>query len=746
MATPEFPSELLRFGVFELDLASGELRKKGVRVKLQEQPYQVLAHLAGRAGVLVTRDELRDRLWPSNTFVDFNNSLNIAVAKLRDALGDTPDAPRFLETVPRRGYRFIAPVERVSAPQSTEAMSIPVPPVPPPSAPAARHRRAAWAVGLLCVAIGTVLFIPVSYSWRQQRSGTSVTPAQVTTNSSEAAVISSALSPDGRQIAYIDPLGLHLRTLAPAADSLRPLPPPLLVQGLETPARVSRLEWFPEGDRLLASAAGAYPEQPSIWSIPLDSAATVLREDAGQAQPSPDGQRVAFVNGAANELWIMRSDATEARRVLAAGPGEFLAKPCWYPDGTRIAFGRSALPDGRDHRPAPGRTTIESLHLETGYLAVILADPLLMDGSVLPDGRLLYAKVDRPDHSLARVSLWEIQLNSRTGGAATAPREIAVWPNLTVSGLTVDRSGRQIAFRNRTQRPRLYIADWDRPAMRLVNARPLTLSDSAEIPGPWSADSATLFFLSDRNGSWNIFQETVGRQTATPVMTSPEDLAFLRLSPDGQSVLYFSFREGVRPEERMLLMRSAVTGGSSRRVADLPPNSDFHCGRVPGAGCVLSEWDHGQLVFYGLDPERGKGSELGRVSAPLKSGPIPGDQCDLSPDGSRIALLTASSGSDLLDTIRLFTLSSRVSQDVPLNGLGELRSVNWMGDASGWLVASQTPASGFLSYAKPSGEVHSVAEFPGTFLVLFASPSPDGRRIAFPRVTITQNVWVGALP
>jgi DNA-binding winged helix-turn-helix (wHTH) protein len=103
---------ILRFGVFEVDLRSGELRKQGVRIKLQDQPFQVLRLLLQRSGELVTRDELRSQIWPADTFVDFDNSLNAAINKLREALGDSADSPRFIETLPRRGYRFIAPVSR----------------------------------------------------------------------------------------------------------------------------------------------------------------------------------------------------------------------------------------------------------------------------------------------------------------------------------------------------------------------------------------------------------------------------------------------------------------------------------------------------------------------------------------------------------------------------------------------------------------------------------------------------------
>ena len=101
-------SGLVRFGVFELDRRSGEFRKAGVRINLQEQALQVLTMLSERPGELVTRDELRQRLWPNGTYGDFDHGLNAVINRLRDTLGDSSGSPRFIETLPRRGYRFIA--------------------------------------------------------------------------------------------------------------------------------------------------------------------------------------------------------------------------------------------------------------------------------------------------------------------------------------------------------------------------------------------------------------------------------------------------------------------------------------------------------------------------------------------------------------------------------------------------------------------------------------------------------------
>ena len=129
---PQNHSRVARFGVFEIDLSAGELRKNGVKQRLQGQPFQVLTVLLERAGEVVTREELQQKLWPSDTFVDFDHSLNTAINKVREALGDSASSPRFVETLARRGYRFIAPVQ-------TDAPA-PKPEIPAPAAPTAPVR------------------------------------------------------------------------------------------------------------------------------------------------------------------------------------------------------------------------------------------------------------------------------------------------------------------------------------------------------------------------------------------------------------------------------------------------------------------------------------------------------------------------------------------------------------------------------------------------------------------------------
>src|SRR5208337_3662309 len=113
MQAPATGPARVRIGEFEVDLRAGEVRHKGDKIKLQERPFQILAALLRRPGEVVTREEIQQKLWPADTFVDFEHSINTAVNKLREALGDDAENPRFIETLPRHGYRLIAPVDIV---------------------------------------------------------------------------------------------------------------------------------------------------------------------------------------------------------------------------------------------------------------------------------------------------------------------------------------------------------------------------------------------------------------------------------------------------------------------------------------------------------------------------------------------------------------------------------------------------------------------------------------------------------
>jgi DNA-binding winged helix-turn-helix (wHTH) protein/Tol biopolymer transport system component len=197
--------ETVRFGLFELDLRAARLTRNGTKIRLPQQPLQLLSILIESPGEIVTRERLRQRLWPSDVFIDFDHGLNKSIQKLRDALGDSADSPRYIETIPRVGYRFIAPVRDGTQPLESKAdieipQPAPVSPAPSESATDAGNRGARWllfAAGVvaICTAIGIVVYL----SFRAHPVVVKYTQLTDFTDS----VTTPALSPDGHILAFI---------------------------------------------------------------------------------------------------------------------------------------------------------------------------------------------------------------------------------------------------------------------------------------------------------------------------------------------------------------------------------------------------------------------------------------------------------------------------------------------------------------------------------------------------------------
>lgn len=211
MATQPRIADRLRFDIFELDVRAGELRKHGVRLRLRGQPLQVLQILLERAGDVVTREELQARIWPADTFVDFDHSLHNAIARIRDVLGDSAETPRYIETLPRRGYRYIGPVENIVAPRLvTETRDDPTPQVLPVGPSIGNKNLAVVAIAFLAVSL--VAFA----SWRYLDTKTAVPPIR-----SLAVLPLDNLSGDSSEEFFADGVTDQLTTYLAQVGSLR---------------------------------------------------------------------------------------------------------------------------------------------------------------------------------------------------------------------------------------------------------------------------------------------------------------------------------------------------------------------------------------------------------------------------------------------------------------------------------------------------------------------------------------------
>src|SRR5215472_9372722 len=185
---------IYRFGAFELDSRSRELRKHGVRIKLQDQPLRILLMLVQHPAEVVTREQIQSELWPAGTYVDYENAINSSVRKLREALGDSPSNPRFIETLSRRGYRLLVPVTRDGP--ADVGISTPAEPVVP--RPARRFRWRAFTAGGLLIGAGVAVLL-----LKQQRSGEDLPlPPAVPLTSYQGTVCCPSFSPDGSRVVF----------------------------------------------------------------------------------------------------------------------------------------------------------------------------------------------------------------------------------------------------------------------------------------------------------------------------------------------------------------------------------------------------------------------------------------------------------------------------------------------------------------------------------------------------------------
>jgi len=766
LETQQNTTQKWRFGVFEVDGRNLELRRDGIRIKIREQSLRVLIHLLARAGDVVSREELYRALWPSDTFVDFDHSLNTAVKKLRDALGDLAGAPIYIETIPKRGYRFVAPVlstegistaSRSASSNGASPTQEPDPSTPPggrhvahgdssvgpqtvsgeyqPSSNAHRLWYSAIAISFAVV----VVVIALQEYWHSQHMARVVQEKRITANPAEAPIRAAVVSPDGRYLAYADTTGMYLRQIETGEVHTLPLPEGFAA----TPT-----SWFPDGTHLLLTRRNWAGEKSSIWKYSvLGGVPEILIDDGEDGVVSPDGSQIAFFHRSAaalfglranpilhvvGELWIASADGQNPHRfVVPTAPdpsqivGAEVTAVSWAPDNRRLAYieRHKAIA----HSRIGDQSWILTRELGGGQPQVILKDHQLAPEDLCwdRDGRLLYAMRVEKGNPGGNYDLESIRIDPDSSAASSPPQRVSSglgW----IGGITISADGKRVLLWRGNALPQVFISEFDQNQNSLTTPRRLTLDESANQPVAWMPDSRTVLFASHRSGRAKLYKQRVDQAIGEVAL---ERSASARITSDGSEYLFAEQPNSEDPSAPVRLLRTPVNGGAATPVLQDAGIDNFSCSRT--SVCVYSKVIWRTTVLIAFDCQRGKGREIARFDG--------WPSWALAPDGSQLAVVTDRNRG----LIQLISIKTGTKRDLLLQEWPVIMSVHWTADNRGLLLTSfSSRGVSVVLHADLQGKTRVLLQSTPNAQVYWTVPSPDGHYVALNIITGEENVWM----
>lgn len=591
--------------------------------------------------------------------------------------------------------------------------------------------RRSWpivaAIFLLMVAGGVLWFMNRGPSYPPD-----VKLRQLTANSSEAPIMTAAISPDGKYLAYSDPRGIHIKIIQTGETQL--IPEPEALKAMQVDWQVG--PWFPDGTRFLANVILA-PERsssaqhPSIWTISLlGGAPRQLRDEANAESISPDGSLIAFTThfgkDGPREVWLMGPSGEQARKLYETGESSPFGRFEWSPDGQRLAYIKNDS----------SGDTIESRALRGGPATTMLRISKTMDLRDflwLPDGRLIYVLGESPPNNDS-CNYWEMRIDTSTGQSDGKPRRITNWAGFCLEGITVTSDAKRLAFLEFVGQSNVYVAEIETGETRITTPKRFTLSDGFNDPVSWTRDSKAIIFLSNRNGHTGLFRQALDSDVAEPIMTGPEDLEDARVTPDGAWILYTLKAKEGESTPLIQFMRVPTGGGPSQSVLTARKYGPLLCAFTLNL-CAIAERteDRKQLIFTAVDPLGGRGRELTRFDVD------PDSQYDwaLSPEGRRIAVLKIPD-----QKINILSLVGQKPAEIIVKGWRTLRSITWAANGKGFSAYGQHQQRGsILLHIDLQGDAHVLWEQPGG-LYSWSLPSPNGRYLTIMGWSRHSNSWM----
>lgn len=505
---------------------------------------------------------------------------------------------------------------------------------------------------------------------------------------------------------------------------------------------------------MAVSGLSGSDDRPKIWAVSVvEGTFQKLQDDGTGAAVSPDGLHIAFIKdrskdpraGVGNEIWLTDANGGNAKLLASSGTrGVFhtAAGLKWSPDGRRLGYVLRP--------PKAPELTLESVGLD-GAPAGIVSDARLRNFAWAPGGRIYYELTDSSDSSNS--SLWQVEVNERTGKLSGVPRLVTNFAGFAVRDLQITTDGKRLALLKRSDQSDVYVAELEGTPVHLKNPRRLTQDDRIDWPGRWSLDSKSIFFFSDRRGNLDIFEQRPQDENPQTIVGGTEDKRMPQMSPDGAWILYIAWNKsnGESVAQTGHIMRFPVAGGPPEPVLEVKgyPGSaraqragflltlrghpDFHCPIIAGRSCVVSEIEANHLLFSAFDPLRGRGVELARIDI------NPGVNLfwDLSPDGTRIAFGQTDARSG---TLHILQLDGGTVSDIEVKGWANLTTVGWSADGRQLFVSKGASSGDTLLRVGLNGDAQALRKA-GMWIERPAA-SPNGHYLAWGEVSSNSNAWI----
>jgi serine/threonine protein kinase len=563
---------------------------------------------------------------------------------------------------------------------------------------------------------------------------------QLTINSSENPVSSSAISPSGNYLAYVDSQGIQVKDIGTGLT--HPIAAPQETIAADLKWEIIDAGWFPDNTRFLVDSHPASQTAGIDWSSRTTDVWIFSRkkqppqklcEHAVAWSVSPDGSIVAYGTHAGKfgerETWLVNSNGQQPRQLISVDESNSLSGLLWSPDAQRsIYFTTDASGD-----------TLWTRNMRTGATQTVVpaseAKAIHGDISWLPDGRVVYQVGSAPPELTDprdNCDFWSMRVDVRSGKLTEKPKRLTNWPGFCIWNANVTADGQRLVFLRGSAHATIHVADLEAFGARLRNLRHFTLDEGTNFTQDWTNDSSSVVFTSNRAGKFGLYKQS--SQADQPELLTMTSLRDTPATPDGKWILGITYPRSSDPKVPDQLLRIPLAGGAPEPVTTVLSESAVFCARPPVNLCVLAEQteDRTLTIVSSIDPLKGRGRELARFPADPNIGYW---DFDVSPDGARLAISGNPDGP-------IHILSLRGETDRLLTStLRNVQEFHWAADGNGLYVPTHTPAGAKLFYLDMRGSARLLWEDRGASWS-WARPSPDGRHLAISSVGSSNNVWM----